>query len=198
MGKLLVLLVLLMSSPLYADEVIVAGLPLTDRVAIVVDGSGSMHPVQLPIAIKWARRLIEGMSDDGHLRVYLFEETVTEQGGWIRLPDADAVNEALAWLSEVGSGGGTEINNAIISVLQRNPEPDLTVVVITDAVDPGANAERVQAVNNARPHGPARIAILQIHNSCAANKDFATKVAVDTGATYYRADAAASREEQGD
>jgi len=106
------------------------------NVIFVVDTSGSMDGDKITEAME-AFRLFAGQpTDEMRMKVIAFQtNSVWWKSEWTKLPDANAIQEAAAWLKGVQLsgelGGGTSPIPSLRDAL-KDPEPELAVVLISD------------------------------------------------------------------
>lgn len=149
-----------------AEEVVVVqGAQLEDKVVVLIDVSGSMNgsksPVNLflqslksdeapakpspyTVAISWFRKIIQGMSDDGELKVYAFAtmcgrfefDPSTSKDGWLQLPNFEELNKCSGWLDNVNVGEySTDITQAMLTVIDETKDDRVSLILISDLAD---------------------------------------------------------------
>ena len=152
--------------------------PLTTHVVFVVDRSGSMAGGAFRDALTGFREVAGAPVDELEIAMIAFnnttvrwpgkpdEETKTKPG-WAALPSATAIDEAEAWLLDLGAGGDTYVIPALAEALQLDTD-ELSIVLVSDGcfgherdgevlgVVAGLQAQRVQ-----RGLKPALIAVYQ-------------------------------------
>ena len=182
---LLLLIPLLLGGDRPVREILIHGRPFPNRVAILVDRSGSMAGKKHGMAVHEAMRVAEQAGDDGRVRFYAFEDDVlADPQGWIKLPDAEALALARGFLRHHGPAGSTNLVGAMQEVLALE-EPDLGVVIVTDEEPDGGAlpaADEIERLNAARQH-PATIGVIGIFPSSA---ELGAAVATAAGGPYLR------------
>jgi Mg-chelatase subunit ChlD len=150
--------------------------PITKNIALVVDTSGSMGwlkpertrpPVQA--AIEAASAISRQPVDEASILPIAFTDHPQKfPGGWISLPDEDAVGNAQGWLMGQGSEGGTRLLPALIMAMKCR-RANLTVVLVTDGEFFNETGDeilacfaRMQAWRKAEGLGPAVLGIWQV------------------------------------
>lgn len=141
----------LLTLPLCAVQLeleVAPSVPITRRVLFVVDRSGSMHGDHFSRALAAVRDLSEHPTDDLEVAVIAFNDVATrwpgkpENGGrnernvpagWAALPSDTAVDEAEAWLAELGAGGDTLVIPALRAALAEQRD-ELSVVLVSDGL----------------------------------------------------------------
>ena len=187
----------LLSAPALAGAELIEVVPwqarMSKRVLFVVDCSGSMEDHEFGLALKRVEALATQNFDEWDMGVIGFDSVahrwpgVPEKGvakGWARLPSADAVQQATAWLRGVGTGGLTHGTAAFTAALS-DPMHDLTVVVLTDGEFNGPTDRSLAATIKAlqaRRSQPAQILFLA-YSGVATRLP---KLAQDVGAGLYR------------
>lgn len=133
---------------------------LTNRIIFVVDTSGSMMRDDTAKAVEALVEVAGGPTDDLQVRLLTFDDVVREPEpkGWRRLPDPVVLAGLRASIPEKGDGG-TNVLPALRMALE-DPEPKLSVVLVTDGVLGCTDAEVlpgcVAGWQNARANGPGR------------------------------------------
>lgn len=185
LAVLLALVPFLVAGERPVREVPIHGRPFPNRVAILVDRSGSMAGKKHALAVYEAMRVAEQAGDDGRVRFYVFEaEVLADPQGWIKLPDAESLAIARGFLKHNGPVGSTNLVGAMREVLALE-ERDLGVVVVTDEEPDGgatAAAAEIERLNAARPT-PATIGVIGIFPSDAV---LGAAVATAGGGPYLR------------
>lgn len=175
----------------YRRDWIVMGAPFPNSITLLVDKSGSMldnHAYAL--ACMEARVLAAQTSDGARVRFVAFSKDVEyEPQGWIALPDAEALALADAWLRSrsIHELDRTNLSGAMASVLEKDQEQSVGVVIITDAAPDGETAQVakvVVALNQRRKHA-ATIGVIAI-NPDKENNCFGLIVANGAGGSYVR------------
>src|SRR3990167_6244176 len=113
------------ASTLYAGErvhrtVVIDGRSFPAEIVILVDASGSMSErSRYPLAVTEALAVAEQASDAGRVKFGIFGAALTwEPRGWIKMPDADALKAARAWLAGWVPSGNTDIIGAVEEALR--------------------------------------------------------------------------------
>ncbi|HEY4659599.1 MAG TPA: vWA domain-containing protein [Gemmatimonadaceae bacterium] len=180
------------ASTLYAGErvhrtVVIDGRSFPAEIVILVDASGSMSErSRYPLAVTEALAVAEQASDAGRVKFGIFGAALTwEPRGWIKMPDADALKAARAWLAGWVPSGNTDIIGAVEEALRETPI-DLGVIVVTDlAPDGGAESNLTPLVERARQRG-AVLGIVGIEPAEAGADDLGRDLARETGGAYLR------------
>lgn len=168
-------------------KVVVRGKTFPDRVAFLLDGSGSMEGKKYATACAEARRIAEGVSDDGKCRFYVFSDRLAaDPQGWWDAPDLDRLNASMAFCRLAFANGGTTMLPALGTVLEDEMDP-LGVVVLTDELiecsDGKAVAAAIRAMN-ARRKSPAIVGVIGIAGDGRTLPGLGAYVAEGTGGTY--------------
>lgn len=142
------------------------GPPITKRIAIVLDASGSMRGAPIERARAELVTILSLFPDDGYVKAYAFDDGAHElDGGWRQLPDAEVLNEIAAWLAGFDGAGNTNLAAGLRAAL-ANPEDDVSVIVVTDGEVSGGNEialDKVADAQKARAVGPAPIHVIAVH-----------------------------------
>lgn len=157
--------VLLLVLPTLAQDRLVeqapAASPMSARVLLVVDVSGSMD-AYLPRALTQVADITGQPVDELQLACIAFSDQVYRwPRGWVQLPDEGARGELLGWLGGLGARGDTLLAPALRLALEE--EGDLTVIVISDGM---FQRERLEPLRDLIREGlegresPARVATL--------------------------------------
>jgi hypothetical protein len=159
-------------------EIVEPKAPLSKRIYLVLDTSGSMKP-HMGDVMKIVRAIVGQPLDEFEIAVGTFDNRpgrwpgVPEADahrpvppGWARLPSADALKLAETWLQhEAPKGGGTEPEVALKAALAE-PRADLSIVYVTDgeytAEDVMKAIRQGQAARKAKGLGEAVIAVYGI------------------------------------
>ncbi len=153
----------------WTREIVCVGAPMTNRLAVCMDATGSMSGAPFEKAMREVLTILGMFPDDGLLKVYAFRVQNVHspwpglpQGGpqrivgskplntpwrtsWTQLPDSEALEELAAWMAaEVGCGGHTDLRIAIDEAV-KNPEEDLSILLVSDGVHLGPSGEAVVA-----------------------------------------------------
>jgi Ca-activated chloride channel family protein len=105
-------------------------------IVFVVDSSGSMSGEKIQQAKDALKYCISNLNDGDSFGVVSFESVVEEFSPSLLPASADNRKSAAAFVDGIGSGGGTNINEALLSalsMLEGGEDPDL-VVFLTDGL----------------------------------------------------------------
>lgn len=131
----------------------VEAVPLTKRIAIVLDVSGSMRGEPIGIARDEILRVLSLFPDDGHVKLYAFSDDVLcLRDEWSDMPDGELLDAAEVWLHGFSGAGNTALADAVVAAL-GNEDEDLTVLLITDGEPTGEMVDhlaRMAGANGAR------------------------------------------------
>ena len=128
---------------------------LTKRVFLVIDVSGSMRGDPLGKALRATACLLSSPVDDFEVAIIAFNDQahrwpgVPEPDdyrpvppGWARLPSAEALESANAWLAGFSGSGSTRPCDALAEAL-REQRKDMSVLLVTDGLFDGGQDESV-------------------------------------------------------
>lgn len=168
-------------------KIIVRGHTFPDRVAFLIDGSGSMEGRKYATALKEARRIAEGVSDDGRCRFYVFSDRLSaDPQGWWLAPDLDKLDASMAFCRLAFVNGGTTMLPALEEVLRDGMDP-LGVIILTDELieenDGETVATRIRTANGRRK-SPAIVGVVGIAGDGRPLPGLGAYVAEATGGTY--------------
>ena len=169
----------------YRRSVVLHGTQFPEALLVLVDNSGSMGGDPYACAIRQARWVVEQATDGARVRFAAFGGEVVWQEAdpskWTKLPDAEAVGVAVAWLQHRGTGGSTAMAHAVEAALAVE-EPQIGVVVISDCEPDGGHDDTRARIEraNARRKERAVIGVISVAPNADA-KRFAILVADAAG-----------------
>ncbi len=136
----------------WTREVVVKGAPVTKRLAVCLDATGSMHGAPFEKAMREVLTVLSLFPDDGQLKVYAFRNGEVHSQGpgtrlifhgyapsikvwrdvWTPMPDEEALRDLARWMAkDVGCSGNTDLAIAIDRAVE-NPEEDLSILLVSD------------------------------------------------------------------
>lgn len=169
----------------YTRRTVLHGQQFPDALVVLVDNSGSMDGAPYACAVRQAVWVTEQAGDGARVRFATFGSEVVwqhEPGKWTKLPDAEAVAIARAWIQHRGTAGNTGLAEAVEEALRLDESP-LGVVVISDCEPDGgheATRARIERANAARKGGRAVVGVISVAAGADAKK-FAILVAEAAG-----------------
>lgn len=133
-------------------EILVQGAPVTKRLAIILDASGSMQGAPLAQATREIATILSLFPDDGYFKVFVFAGGLTatydgasaglrcgnddlseaDERGWIKLPNLAVFEKAIAWVGSLRGEGGTNPIEAVKIACLEAPLGDLCLLMVTD------------------------------------------------------------------
>lgn len=146
----------------WTREVVLRGAPLTNRIAVAIDATGSMDGEPHEKAARELLTIVGLFPDDGNLKVWAFRTASIMTGpssvlgpcvahaipwreDWTQLPDSEAMDHLAKWLATTGCGGGTDLTAGVAAALGACGE-DLSVVLVSDGEQDGTPEARADAV----------------------------------------------------
>ena len=171
--------------------IVVRGVQMPASLVLVVDRSGSMVGPKYIRACYEAKRIAEQAGDGARVKFVAFAQDVEfyESGAWIELPNAEELFIADAWMRTRAVYGLTHAVGAMASVLEKDKDQAIGVVLITDAHPTDADSVEVAASTivglNAARKVPAVIGVLSV-DADAQDDDFGLIVAKGAGGAYVR------------
>lgn len=177
---------------------VVRGVQMPASLVLVVDKSGSMLSDNKYALACFEAKVIAAQADDGaKVKFAAFARDVEYHNGgnWIALPDAEALHIADAWLRtrEVQPSAPTLLVGALASILEKDPDEAIGVVILTDSeptdfwgeAEPTKTAASTIVALNAKRKHPAVIGVISI---AAKPEDecFGLIVAKGAGGSYVR------------
>ncbi|MFC1705549.1 hypothetical protein ACFL59_01860 [Planctomycetota bacterium] len=193
------------------EELVVSGVPLTNKVVFLVDVSGSMTMGavralaarlqaentaeardDLDTALHYVREIVTRISDQAKVKFVAFGAAMSwyDHDEWMKLPDRQ-VFDAIAWYRSMAQhedmASATHLVDAVRAVLEL-PDEDMSVVIISDC-ELGDSEERVEEIaqaNAARDHGPVPIAVISVGAVSTKADRVARKIAEDSQSFYLR------------
>lgn len=124
---------------------------LTSKILFLIDVSGSMKGEPLGRALGMVAEVVEQPLDDLEIGIISFADATNRwpgyrgpkdedlPDGWGRLPSAQTLASAKAWIQSWRGGGGTDPLGAIATAINENRK-DLSVVLVTDGDFPAETA----------------------------------------------------------
>lgn len=167
------------------------GAPMTKRIAVAIDISGSMRRNnQIDLASQELTTIASLFPDDGYIKVYAFGDSVVPwRKDWTRLPDATVIPELERWSMSFATTTQTVLAAGVVAAV-GNPEDDLSVVLISDG---GSNGEGTNDVvmaailkaAKARKNGVPPIHVIGISKPWTVNeRDLLMRIAKATDGTF--------------
>lgn len=186
----------------YRREVVIRGVEFPQAIVVLVDRSGSMAGDKYVSAVQQAMYVAECASDEGRIKFQTFANYIERwtppaeasdgtrrdvSGGWLRLPDAEGLALAKAWLCSQEVSGNTALALAVEQALLEKEAP-LGVVLISDCDgDEATDVERARiAKANAARATPAVLGVIAIAPPGAAQDALGEHLAKTTGGAYLR------------
>lgn len=140
------ILPLALAAAVFADTMVTVvepETPLTKRVMLLIDLSGSMATQnRVSRALAAIEDITKQPIDDMHLAVIAFSDStrrwpgIPEEGipkDWAALPSEIAPKKAQEWIEENNCGGGTIYENPFRLALEE-PTKDLSIILISDGI----------------------------------------------------------------
>ncbi len=169
---------------------------LTRRVFMVLDVSGSMESdgkIQRVLGI--TREILAKASDDGEFAIVTFadsfrrwpgridpDDSTPLRAGWARLPSADNVKAAQAWLSGF-PGEGNTFPDAALTLALLEPVTEESIVFASDGGFSSSLSGTLQALKNgqdwreAQHYGAAPVLVYGIGDMLDKDRDNLTSLA---------------------
>lgn len=146
----------------WTREIVLRGAPMTKRLAVAIDVTGSMDGEPHEKAARELLTIAGLFPDDGLLKVWGFRTASVVAPGssglgpcvahaipwredWTKLPDGEAIDELSHWLATTGCGGNTDLTAGVGAALAADGD-DLSVVLVSDGEQDGDASERDTAV----------------------------------------------------
>lgn len=133
------------------EQIVAPTRPLGNRVLFVLDCSGSMSGGSFRRAMAETRAIAGQPTDDLEVSVITFADQVESYpGGWVKLPDAEALEELHTWISgQLVPTGNTRVIPALERAL-RVQRRALTVVLVTDGMFAEVDSAVLEAIKAAQ------------------------------------------------
>lgn len=153
----------------------------------VIDVSGSMGGERIIQAKEAFSNMIESLEPDDLFNVMAFESKVDYMWSDTKSGTEGNIEDALQWVNDLESGGGTNINDAIVSALDSYDSTTKAVKVITFLSD-GAASEGIQDSNSIRQNAISAndegVIIFSVAFGSGSDEGLMASIAFDSGGEY--------------
>ena len=175
----------------------------TDHIVFVVDVSGSMRNELITKAKSAVEMIIEQQTPDKDyfLKIYVFNDAVTLwRERWTPMPHAIEWAAALDFMSHFKGNGGTDISNAVKTVIDNNDPSKVCLFLITDGQDSKSTYDTQKIILEARGTSPLVINTVLIKDlTCPKTvEEMMEQIADKTGGSYVTITQPATKEETDD
>ena len=126
------------------------------ELVFVLDTSGSMGGAPMTASKAFMDTALQGLRDSDYFRIIPFSNTTQSYSADAQLATAGNIRQARRYVNGLGTGGGTEIDNAIRTAFAtRQPENTLRIVVFLSDGYIGNEAQVLRTLN--QQIGQARV-----------------------------------------
>tara|TARA_R110002126_G_scaffold41590_6_gene120847 strand:- start:19342 stop:21669 length:2328 start_codon:yes stop_codon:yes gene_type:complete len=122
------------------------------EVTLVLDRSGSMTGEKFEQARAAAKQVLAGLRDGETFRIFDYSEEVKQYGSQPHLVSRESLRDAYVYLEGLTSGGGTNLNQALIECLATPPASECLplVLFLTDGLATVGETAEATIRKNAR------------------------------------------------